>query len=106
MASPATAEIYELNPYDGHPGLTQLEADVLWEYAKLNQNIRDLIVRTRQLSEGPDQDLLERLRVLERKMGMVMTLFKVSAWGVINEQPAADEASDSFTSEGDTTAQP
>jgi len=65
-----------------------------------------LIARTRQLSEGPDQDLLERLRVLERKMGLVMTLFKVSAWGVINEQTAGEEASGSFTSNDDMTAQP
>ncbi|EPQ57942.1 hypothetical protein GLOTRDRAFT_136763 [Gloeophyllum trabeum ATCC 11539] len=106
MSTSTASEIFEANPYENHPNLTQLEADVLWEYAKLNQNIKDLVIRTRQLSEGPDQDVLERLRVLERKMGLVMTLFKVSAWGVINEMTTAEEASESFASAGDITAQP
>jgi DASH complex subunit DAD3 len=29
-----------VNPYEGHPGLSELEAAVLWEYAKLAQNVR------------------------------------------------------------------
>lgn len=59
------------------------------------------------LCEAPDKELLARLRVLETKMGLVLTLvrsriivpvhelidelqFKASVWGVINEQPATD----------------
>ena len=34
--------IFSVNPYENHPSLTQLEADVLWEYAKLNQHIKDV----------------------------------------------------------------
>ena len=29
----------DINPYEGHPSLSQLEAAVLWEYAKLAQNV-------------------------------------------------------------------
>jgi DASH complex subunit DAD3 len=64
---------------------------------------------TKRLREAPDKDLLARLRVLEKKMGLVLTLvcepsssslriyiptkksqFKASVWGVINEQPATE----------------
>jgi DASH complex subunit DAD3 len=32
----------ESNPYDGLPNLTELEAEVLWQYAKLAQNIKEV----------------------------------------------------------------
>ena len=35
-------EIFSVNPYENHPSLTQIEAEVLWEYAKLNQHIKDV----------------------------------------------------------------
>jgi hypothetical protein len=35
-------QIFSVNPYEDHPSLTQIEADVLWEYAKLNQHIKDV----------------------------------------------------------------
>ncbi len=35
-------QIFSVNPYEDHPSLTQLEADVLWEYAKLNQHVKDV----------------------------------------------------------------
>jgi len=47
---------------------------------------------------------VKQLRELETKMGLVLTLFKASVWGVINEQPAA-EPSVSFSSAGETTIQ-
>lgn len=34
--------IYENNPYDGHPNMSDLEAEVLWEYAKLSQNVKEV----------------------------------------------------------------
>jgi len=43
--------------------------------------------KTRLLSEEPDKVMLAKLRSLEKKMGLVLTLFKASVWGVINEQP-------------------
>ncbi|KAI0811219.1 DASH complex subunit Dad3-domain-containing protein [Irpex lacteus] len=86
----SNSTIHETNPYEGHPNLSELEAEVLWEYARLAQNVKELIAETRRLSEAPDATLLNRLRALEMKMGLVLTLFKASVWAVINEQPAMD----------------
>lgn len=35
-----STEIFDVNPYENHPELTQTEAKVLWEYAKLNQRLK------------------------------------------------------------------
>ncbi|KAK0482625.1 DASH complex subunit Dad3, partial [Armillaria novae-zelandiae] len=78
--------IFLNNPYTGHPSLTALEADVLWEYAKLAANVKQVANKAKGLSKEPDEQLLARLRDLEKKMGLVLTLFKASIWGVINEQ--------------------
>ena len=43
-----SAQIFEVNPYENHPELTQTEAELLWEYAKLNQRLK--IVRVSDLS--------------------------------------------------------
>ncbi|KAK7694005.1 hypothetical protein QCA50_003581 [Cerrena zonata] len=86
--------VLDINPYEGHPNLSELEAEVLGQYAKLAQNIKELVVETRRLSEAPDENLLKQLRSLEMKMGLVLTLFKASVWAVINEQPVADEATE------------
>ncbi|KAF8891184.1 DASH complex subunit Dad3-domain-containing protein [Infundibulicybe gibba] len=83
-------DVFTVNPYESHPSLTAIEAEVLWEYAKLAQHLKLVTRKTRQLGEEPDKTLLARLRVLEKKMGLVLTLFKASVWGVINEQPTAE----------------
>jgi len=36
--------IFESNPYEMHPNLSPLEADVLWEYAKLSQHVKEVRV--------------------------------------------------------------
>ena len=38
----SNSQIFSINPYEDHPSLTKIEADVLWEYAKLNQHIKDV----------------------------------------------------------------
>ena len=35
-----STQIFEANPYESHPELSQTEAEVLWEYAKLNQRLK------------------------------------------------------------------
>ncbi|KAM5531734.1 hypothetical protein V8D89_014583 [Ganoderma adspersum] len=90
MSTTLSSSILETNPYEGHPNLSELEAEVLWQYAKLSQNIKELISETRRVSEAPDEKMLKQLRALEVKMGLVLTLFKASVWAVINEQPMAD----------------
>ncbi|KAI0780596.1 DASH complex subunit Dad3-domain-containing protein [Trametes elegans] len=99
------SSIYEANPYEGHPNLSELEAEVLWQYAKLSQNIKDLIAETRRVSEAPDEKMLKQLRALEVKMGLVLTLFKASVWAVINEQPMADTPSAYADTTADDTIQ-
>lgn len=45
--SPATSmptQIFEINPYENHPELSQTEADVLWEYAKLSHRLKIVCV--------------------------------------------------------------
>jgi len=95
--SDVVSDVFETNPYESHSGLSPLEAEVLWEYAKLAQHDKILVAKTRQLGEEPDKTLVKQLRELETKMGLVLTLFKASVWRVINEQPAA-ESSVSFSS--------
>ncbi|TFK76370.1 hypothetical protein BDN72DRAFT_830933 [Pluteus cervinus] len=86
----ASTDIFSVNPYASNSKLSATEAEVLWEYAKLAQHVKQVTQKTRQLGEQPDKVLLARLRALESKMGLVLTLFKASVWGVINEQPSAD----------------
>lgn len=93
-SSSSTSDIFTLNPYESHPGLSPTEAEVLWEYAKLAQNVKMVTQKTRLLGEEPDETLLARLRILEKKMGLVLTLFKASVWGVINEQAIAEPSQD------------
>jgi len=100
MSSQPSNEILLVNPYQSHPSLTPLEADVLWEYAKLAQNLRMVKQKTRLLYEEPDKQMLAKLRILEKKMGLVLTLFKASVWGVINEQP---ESTQEYTDASDMT---
>ena len=92
MSSQSSNDIFLVNPYQSHTSLTSVEAEVLWEYAKLAQNLRMVIFnlslvrkknihitskvtqKTRLLHEEPDKHMLAKLRILEKKMGMVLTL--------------------------------
>ncbi|PPQ93246.1 hypothetical protein CVT25_015244 [Psilocybe cyanescens] len=100
---PPSNEIFTINPYESHPSLTPLEASVLWEYAKLAQNVRMVTQKTRLLNEEPDRIMLAKLRILEKKMGLVLTLFKASVWGVINDQPDPSMHSEGFSDANDMT---
>ncbi|KAJ7257875.1 DASH complex subunit Dad3-domain-containing protein [Mycena haematopus] len=89
MSSPPPPDVFVENPYLNHPSLSSIEAEVLWEYAKLAQNLKLLKQKTHNLTEQPDARLIARLRAVENKMGLILTLFKASVWGVINEQNVA-----------------
>ena len=41
----ASRGIFQTNPYEGNPALSELEAEVLWEYAKLSQNLKEVRLR-------------------------------------------------------------
>ena len=40
----SSSSVFDTNPYEGHPYLSELEAEVLWQYAKLSQNIKEVRV--------------------------------------------------------------
>jgi hypothetical protein len=43
-----------------------------------------LVIQTRTLNETPDEAMLKRLRILERKMGLVLTLVrKTTRWLIL-----------------------
>lgn len=42
MSATLSNSVLETNPYEGHPNLSELEAEVLWQYAKLSQNIKEV----------------------------------------------------------------
>ena len=46
MSSQPSNEIFLVNPYQSHANLTPVEAEVLWEYAKLAQNLRMVCLTT------------------------------------------------------------
>jgi len=98
--------VLESNPYEGNERLTRLEADVLWEYAKLAENVKKLVSLTKDASDVSSQQFADNMRLLERKLGLVMTLFKGSLWAVMNDRWEADETvsdEDNTFSEGDIT---
>ncbi|CEH14245.1 dash complex subunit dad3 [Ceraceosorus bombacis] len=76
-----------VNPYHGHRALSEQEAEVLGEYARLAETIKRITALSYPLSSNAKHaDLLMQLRVLERKMGLVLTLFKASVWALVVEQ--------------------
>lgn len=42
MSSTVTSQEPDVNPYESHPDLSELESEVLWQYAKLAQNIKEV----------------------------------------------------------------
>ena len=40
MSAPTSNDIFDVNPYEANAGLSALESEVLWEYAKLAQHIK------------------------------------------------------------------
>ncbi|KZS90008.1 hypothetical protein SISNIDRAFT_551882 [Sistotremastrum niveocremeum HHB9708] len=94
--------VFERNPYEDQHGLSTIESEVLWEYAKLLEHVKELSSRVKEMSEEPEQALVSQLRGLERKMG----LFRASVWAVINDQQGLESGSEGGSlsgTEGDMT---
>ncbi|WFD23065.1 hypothetical protein MEQU1_001749 [Malassezia equina] len=74
------------NPYEGHRALSSSEQELLGEYARLAATVR-------RLSNSTHHDnTLRELRAIERKMGLVLTLFKASVWAIVMQQTDMEEA--------------
>ncbi|KAL1412505.1 hypothetical protein Q8F55_000251 [Vanrija albida] len=80
------ATIEKVNPYANNSQLSELESDVLWEYAKLGDKIRRITALAKDAAENPNERLLADLRELEKSMKLVITLYRTSVWMIIQEQ--------------------
>ncbi|CCF51557.1 hypothetical protein NDA11_003116 [Ustilago hordei] len=93
VAALPTASKPYINPYAGHRALSEHEQELLGEYARLADTIRRVAALSTILSSSSAHaSLLTQLRVLERKMGLVLTLYKASVWATVQEQAEMAEA--------------
>ncbi|CBQ74008.1 conserved hypothetical protein [Sporisorium reilianum SRZ2] len=93
VAALPTASKPYINPYAGHRALSDHEQELLGEYARLADTIRRVAALSTLLSSSTAHaSLLTQLRVLERKMGLVLTLYKASVWATVQEQAEMAEA--------------
>ncbi|EFP86226.1 hypothetical protein PGT21_027467 [Puccinia graminis f. sp. tritici] len=68
----------------------KLEAEVLDEYGRMVELLDRMSNSAHELSSLPPY-LLEGLLPLERKMGLVLTLFKASVWSVLVQKQRESE---------------
>jgi len=88
------------NPYEGHPALTPLQAQILSEYAKLNRSLKSATALTAEINEARNDELLAQLRALEKQMGLVLTLFKASVWSYYRSQGLAEDGEEEEEEDG------
>ncbi|WOO82231.1 DASH complex subunit dad3 [Vanrija pseudolonga] len=81
-----SSAIESVNPYANNSQLSELESEVLWEYAKLGDKIRRITALAKDAAENPNEGLLADLRELEKSMKLVITLYRTSVWMIIQEQ--------------------
>ncbi|OCT44817.1 DASH complex subunit DAD3 [Cladophialophora carrionii] len=68
-------------------GVSPLEQEVLDEYEKLANNMKELSSTLADLSNGPiTLEIAEGLRLLERKVASVYTLMKASVYSIVLQQ--------------------
>ncbi|CAG8434170.1 14686_t:CDS:2 [Funneliformis caledonium] len=60
-----------------------LEKDILSEYEKLGSHIDKINVTITQMNTSDIVILVDKLRTLEKKIGLVYTLFKASVYSLI-----------------------
>ncbi|GAA5917393.1 hypothetical protein JCM6882_000843 [Rhodosporidiobolus microsporus] len=65
--------------------IARLERQVLGEYAATARNLDDITATVQRLSSAQPQVLAE-LRPLERKLGLILTLFKASVWSLLRQR--------------------
>ncbi|KAG4302691.1 hypothetical protein PCANB_001097 [Pneumocystis canis] len=63
--------------------LSPLEIGLLQEYTRLVQNLNKLSNILYVLAHTPMVHVLDALSGLERKIGLVFTLFKASVWAIL-----------------------
>ncbi|KAL2141746.1 hypothetical protein VTI28DRAFT_2057 [Corynascus sepedonium] len=68
------------------PELSPLEQEVLDEYERLAENMKNLATILDDLASAPASDILDGLRELERKTSLVFTLLKASVYSIVLQQ--------------------
>ncbi|KAF8251570.1 hypothetical protein K440DRAFT_538906 [Wilcoxina mikolae CBS 423.85] len=63
--------------------LSPLEQQLLNEYTKLLDNLHRLSAVSAQLGNAPAAEMMDSLRMLERKTGLVFTLLKASVYSMV-----------------------
>ncbi|KAL4794471.1 hypothetical protein BDV19DRAFT_390072 [Aspergillus venezuelensis] len=88
--SPVQTDNAFLRP--SHPLVSDLEQEVLDEYARLAGNVNKLSETLSSLADSPTTITLDGLRQLERKTATVCTLLKASVYSIILQQQMVNEA--------------
>ncbi|KAL4950050.1 DASH complex subunit Dad3-domain-containing protein [Aspergillus filifer] len=88
--SPVQTDNAFLRP--SHPLVSDLEQEVLDEYARLAGNVNKLSATLSSLADSPTTITLDGLRQLERKTATVCTLLKASVYSIILQQQMVNEA--------------
>ncbi|KAH9467651.1 hypothetical protein MJO28_006060 [Puccinia striiformis f. sp. tritici] len=78
------------NPNLVRQSTNKLEVEVLDEYARMVDLLDQISNSAHELSTLPPY-LLENMLPLERKMGLVLTLFKASVWSVLVQKQRESE---------------
>ncbi|GAA6043795.1 hypothetical protein JCM8097_007712 [Rhodosporidiobolus ruineniae] len=65
--------------------IARLEQQTLDEYAQVANNLDDVTAVVQRLASAQPH-LLQELRPLERKLGLVLTLFKASVWSLLRQR--------------------
>ncbi|GJN74233.1 hypothetical protein PLICBS_008324 [Purpureocillium lilacinum] len=68
------------------PELTPLEQEVLDEYERLANNMKELAAVLDDLASRPTTQILDGLRELERKTSLAFTLLKASVYSIVLQQ--------------------
>ncbi|CAZ85812.1 unnamed protein product [Tuber melanosporum] len=74
------------SPVSGPGLLTPLEQEILDEYTRLLHNMNNLSTSIAAISGTPTAKILDSLRGLERKTGLVFTLLKASVYSMVLQQ--------------------
>ncbi|GAA5881714.1 hypothetical protein JCM5296_006250 [Sporobolomyces johnsonii] len=70
---------------DAQQLIARLEAQVLDQYSLTARNLDDIATVVQRLS-AVQPALLAELRPLERKLGLILTLFKASVWSLLRQR--------------------
>ncbi|KAF9437082.1 hypothetical protein BGZ76_002048 [Entomortierella beljakovae] len=75
--------------------------ELLGEYAKLNQKIQHINETLQEMNAVDIAQLIDKMRIVERKMGLVYTLFKSSIYSVGQQLNGQDEGEEEEEEQGE-----